>query len=646
MVCSGRENSSWEKGFVLMCGFTGWATKDPNKTMDSNVLDRILAPLARRGPDSEGKHFEPGCAFGHRRLKVVDLEGGEQPMCSEDGRWTLVYNGEIYNFRELRQQLESVGHSFKQSSDTEVLLHGCQEWGMEVLPRLIGMFAFALWDRKDRQLWLVRDRLGVKPLYYACTAAGDIVFGSEATACLKFPGIAADIDEQSAFQYFAFGYVPGGKSIFRSLQKLPPGTFIKWQDGQLTKPQVYWNLIDQWGKIKPSSLDENVVLDEFSHRFSTAVKDRLISDVPLGAFLSGGLDSGCVVHEMSRNQSSVSTFSIGFTEPSFNEAPEASVSAHFFGSDHHEQYVSASNPSLLLEIAGQLDEPLADTSIVPTYALCREARRYLTVALSGDGGDELLAGYRTHQANAYYQMFRKFPSVVARNLARAVQYLPDFETKVNFVFQLKRFSAAYPMDAQEAHASWRLLTTLERFEALSKGPSIDLFSSFRLLWKEAAALSELDRALYVDYKTWLLDDILVKVDRASMNHGLEVRSPFLDHRLIEFVTGLPARFKCSIVSGKKLLRRYAAEHGLGFIAKRKKSGFNAPVSSWLRGPWHELAQTAFEEWCKDTIPFISEEVVLRAWHEHMRRYRDHGYFLFGILMYILWRRNINQHIQN
>jgi asparagine synthase (glutamine-hydrolysing) len=626
-----------------MCGFCGVVTAEFEKKIARTTIEKMLAPLARRGPDSQGIYCKSGCALGHRRLKVIDLDGGEQPMVSSDGRFILVFNGEIYNFLDLRRQLERLGHRFTGSSDTEVLLHSCQEWGMDCLKRLVGMFVFALWDHRERKLWLVRDRLGVKPLYYAQTSCGDLVFGSEASVCLVWPEINPEIDQEAAFKYFTFGYIPGENSIFHGVRKLPPGTFMEWHGGRMSSPKVYWNLLDCWAKPQSTREDVSAILEEFSHKFKTAVKDRLISDVPLGAFLSGGLDSASVVGEMCQKQSSVSTFTIGFTENSFDEAPEARLTARHFNCDHHEEYKSMSSPELLLKVAEQLDEPLADTSILPTYVLCQEARRYFTVALSGDGGDELLAGYATHQANKHYQTFKKIPKGLALTLARMAQWLPDNERKVNFFFKLKQFTSAYPRGPGEAHAWWRSFLHPDRLRQLSEGCNPDVFEPFRKVWQEAAVLSPLDQALYVDYRTWLLDDILVKVDRASMNHGLEVRSPFLDHRLVEFCAALPSRLKRVGSSGKILLRRYAAAHGLDFVARRKKSGFGAPVASWLRGSWRELAQSAFNEQGRGAIPFVSQEALRRTWNEHVERRRDHGYFLFAALMFILWRQDINKH---
>ena len=622
-----------------MCGFCGVVTAESDKKVDPIVLEDMLASLTRRGPDGQGIHCEPGCALGHRRLKVIDLVGGKQPMVSTDGRLYLVFNGEIYNFLDLKRQLENRGHNFRESSDTEVLLHCCQEWGMDCLSRLVGMFAFALWDSRERKLWLVRDRLGMKPLYYSLTDRGDLIFGSEASACLVWPEVNSTLCQQSVFRYFTFGYISGNQSIFQDIKKLPPGTSMIWQAGRLSDPLSYWNLLDVCNETQISRKNDSVILEEFSHRFGVAVKERLISDVPLGAFLSGGLDSASVVMEMTRQKCSVSTFTTGFAEASFDEVPQARLTAQHLGCNHHETYSSLSSPNLLLEIAARLDEPLGDTSIVPTYVLCKEARQYLTVALSGDGGDELLAGYVTHQADAYYKIFKKMPKLLATMLGRIVEKLPDNERKVNFFFKLKQFVLSYPLELDEAHAFWRSFVNPDQIQEMTEGHSEDIFKPFINAWQEAKFLPSLEQAMYVDYRTWLLDDVLVKVDRASMNHGLEVRCPFLDHRLVEFCASLPSRFKRIGASGKILLHRYASSRGLDFVAKRKKAGFNAPVSTWLRGPWRELAQTAFYEQSCEISPFISADTIQRMWRDHDEKRRDYGYFLFSVLMFILWYRN-------
>ncbi len=625
-----------------MCGICGIVCAERTRPPDRAALAGMNACLRRRGPDAEGFHVAPGVGLAHRRLRIIDLEGGAQPMAGAGGQVILSFNGEIYNFQDLRRELQAAGVVLRTHSDTEVLLEGYLRWGLDVLPRLAGMFAFAVWDGRSETLILARDRLGVKPLYWARTAEGDLVFGSELSAVTASGAVPFRLRAASAAQYLAVGYVAGEHAIVEGVRRLPPATVLTWRRGGEPTLRRYWDLAALWQSRPRDARCLAEIQEEFGDLLRLAVRQRLVSDVPLGAFLSGGLDSSTVVALMRRERERVETFSIGFTEASYSELPEARRTAVALGSTHFDEVVRGDDPALLAEIASGLDEPFADTSIVPTYVLCRMARRRVTVALSGDGGDELLAGYVTHVANALHRKVRWLPRPVRAGLRWAVELVPDSRRKVSTVFKAKQFLRGAGLDACDAHASWRLLAGRERVRRLLH-PDVDVngfspLEPYRGAFGEVPALAPLDRFLYVDYRTWLLDDILVKADRASMAHGLELRSPFLDHRLVEFCAGIPPDLKLRGRHGKHLLRCFARGLVPDAVLKRKKAGFNAPVSQWLAGPWCEIMRDTLSPAEIRSGGVLNPEAVGRLVTEHLAGRRDHGLLLFTLVMFNLWLR--------
>ena len=622
-----------------MCGICGVVFAERARQPGGEMLARMAETLRPRGPDAEGFFVAPGVGFGHRRLKVIDLAGGTQPMTDPTGQLTICFNGEIYNFQELRRELESTGEQFHTTSDTEVLLLGWRRWGQQVLERLLGMFAFAIWDARDRSLWLVRDRLGVKPLYWASLDEGGLAFGSELHAITASGLVAPRLDFGSTARYLALGYVVGSASMLKGMHRLPAGHVLHWQADAAPRVSCYWDLAERWRVRAAAGVSNGAAAEQFSGLLEDCVAKRLVSDVPLGAFLSGGLDSSTVTALMCRHQAQVETFSIGFAERSFDESPYAREVAESLGTRHFNEIVRCDSPELLLAVAGRQDEPFADTSILPTHRLCEFARRRVTVALSGDGGDELLAGYVTHQADRLHERMRVVPTALVRAFRRLAGLLPDNRRKVSFAFKLKQFLAGHELDACDAHASWRMLASPGRLSELLGGvAAADAFEPFREAHAQAAGLNPLDRALYVDYKTWLTDDILFKVDRASMNHGLEVRGPFLDHRLVEFCAGLPPEEKLRGRVGKHLLRRVAAHLTPQSAITRRKAGFNAPVADWLCGPWRELVAEHLSERSLAEFTPLDPRLVGRLVGEHLSGRRDHGYLLFTALMLALWLR--------
>ncbi len=626
-----------------MCGICGMALSSPEQAPDPALLDEMTDSLAHRGPDGRGTWCAAHIGLGHRRLAVIGVDTGAQPMHDSARDLTVTFNGEIYNFRALRQELENQGAVFRTESDTEVLLRGYAAWGMEpLLSRLVGMFAFALWDGRERRLYLVRDRLGVKPLYWAEGADGDLYFASELRALRSAPVARHGLNEHALLHYLSLGYIIGEEAILQGVRQPAPGTMLTWSPGSPIEQRCYWDLAAIW-TARQSSQDTigAAAADEFNHLLDQAVGDRLESEVPLGAFLSGGLDSSLICARMLAQRSPLKTFSMGFEERSYSELPWAQLVAEELGTSHHDATVTCEDPALLLEVARHLDEPFADTSILPTYVLCREARQHLTVALSGDGGDELLAGYTTHAADRLHRVFHGVPKPLLAAARALAMQLPDQRSKVGPLFKMKQFIGGAHRNACDAHGWWRMLQSEEELRGLvSPDLSLDSFdalASFRTAYDAVPTLNPLDRMLYVDYKTWLASDILVKVDRASMAHGLEVRSPFLDHRLVEFCAGLPPQEKLRGLRGKHLMRRVSRGHVPDGVIRRKKAGFNSPVSHWIAGPWKELVHDTLLS--RDALPYLRDGGVRAMLEAHQSGKRDHGYRLFALVMLSLWRQH-------
>ncbi len=601
----------------------------------------MTATLRHRGPDGEDFVIEPGVGLAHTRLSVIDIEGGGQPMSDETGAVTIVYNGEIYNYRELRGELENLGRRFHTQSDTESLLQAYLEWGIEFLDRVNGMFAVAIWDRRTEELFLVRDRLGVKPLYWSEFGDG-IAFSSELTALRKSGHAAGGLNRTAIGDYVALSYIPGEDSVIEGVRRLQPATYLHWRRGGTLSLHRYWNLAEIWSGASRNEQPDAAIEAEFLALLEQATSRRLVSDVPLGALLSGGIDSSAICALAMKSVGELATFSAGFKEATFDELPYAREMAQFLGTQHHDDIVECESPDMLIEIAGHLDEPFADTSVLPTYVLCRSARQRLTVALSGDGGDELLAGYTTHSADALHRTIRHVPSPFLRVASRLATLLPDSRSKVGTLFKLKQFMRGATLDSAGAHASWRMLALSDGLRDLIDpdfwSDDTDPFRTSTAAYNEVPDLNPLDRALYVDYRTWLPDDILVKADRASMAHGLEIRSPFLDHKLVEYCAGLPPRFKIRGLRGKYLLKRVAEQLVPKRIVQRPKRGFNAPVSHWIAGPWRELVNDVLSESAIRADGILNPSAVQQRLDAHLTGKRDHGFLLFNILMLCLWKK--------
>lgn len=601
-------------------------------------LDRMAGVLTHRGPDDEGVYVEPAgtVGLGFRRLSIIDVAGGHQPLCNEDGSIWIVFNGEIYNFPELRLELQERGHRFETSTDTEVIVHLYEELGTRCLDRLNGMFAFAIWDSRHRRLTLARDRFGKKPLYYAITPRG-LVFGSELRSLLMHPACPRELDERALARYLAFEYVPEPYSIVAGVHKLPAAHALVWERGSLSL-QRYWEMSFR----EQIAASDGEILEEFRRLFVAAVGRRLLSDVPLGAFLSGGIDSSSVVAAMREllPAGDIKTFSIAFREKSFDESEHARRVAAHFGTDHHEQTFDVGTMLEVLPwVAGHLDEPFADPSVLPTYLLSRYTREHVTVALGGDGADELLAGYPTFPADRAAELV-PLPRLVHALLAPVVRMLKPSTENFSTEFKIKRFLRGLPYQQDARHAAWLgAFTPAELHEVLLRDIEPDPFDDVRRLGEQLAQGDRVQHLIALYAATYLRDDILPKVDRASMACSLEVRAPFLDYELVEFLGRVPSRLKLRRFHTKYLLKQAIRDRLPAGIAGRPKKGFGIPVTAWLRNELREILLDELSESRLKAQGLFDPTTVRQLVCDHLEGRRDHRKPLWALLMFQLWERS-------
>lgn len=624
--------------FSGMCGIAGSIRWDGSD--DKAAVAAMTAALAHRGPDADGVIVSGPVVLGHRRLAVIDTaHAADQPMTAADGDAWIVFNGEIYNFQLLRRQLEDKGVVFRTRSDTEVLLHGLLIHGTDFIDRLQGMFAFAFWDRRYRRLILARDRLGKKPLYFHA-GKGGLAFASELTALQRHPDCThLGLSPTALGHYLALGYTTTGACIVSGVEKLAPGMFMVIEADGRIRQHRYWDLAARFRD--KTTLGHDQAVEQLGELLDEAVRCRMISDVPLGAFLSGGVDSAALVEAMGRQVGAdrVRTFTIGFQEKTFCEADAAADSARRLNVSNLRQDAGTDMAASLGRIIGFTDEPFADTSMIPFFHLSAFARQSVTVALSGDGGDELFAGYVTYVADKMHRISRHMPSFLGAALSVGARWaLPPGFGKVGLDYKVKQFLAGAGLSPQRAHYSWRTLFSPAERQRLVRPEhrvvaECDPFDAFAVHFDEVKDLHWLDQALYVDVKTWLADDILVKADRMSMAHSLEVRAPLLDYRLMEFAASLPPDWKLRGFEKKHLLRSLMRKR-FPHVLTRPKAGFNAPVSHWLAGDIHDLARAA------TTSPAMHDMLVPdeieRLWQEHMTKRQDHGFRLFALTCLGLW----------
>ena len=621
-----------------MCGIVGIFDLSGKRNIPRELVARMNESQLHRGPDEGGFHFEPGVGLGHRRLSIIDLSTGQQPLYNEDGSVVIVYNGEIYNYRDLIPELIGLGHTFKTKSDTEVIVHAWEQWGEDCVRRLRGMFAFALWDRNRETLFLARDRLGVKPLYYARLRDGNLIFGSELKSMLVHPGFEREIEPRAVEDYLAYGYVPEPHTIFARAMKLPPGhTLCVRRGAALPEPREYWDV-----PFKPGpSLSPQAAQDELIERLREAVRIRLVAEVPLGAFLSGGVDSSAVVAMMAGCSSeAVNTCSISFGDPEFNEAAYAQKIAERYRTRHRVERVDTDDFGLLDTLADMYDEPFADSSAIPTYRLCELARKSVTVALSGDGGDENFAGYRRYRWHVYEERMR---SVLPQSLRAPVfGLLGNLYPKADWapkVLRAKSTLEALARNSVEGYFhSVSVMGDPLRQRLLSDSFRRDLqgYRAIEVLRRHAGrapTAEPLSLVQYLDMKTYLVGDILTKVDRASMAHSLEVRVPLLDHPLMEWLSGLAPDLKLRGREGKYLFKKALESYLPQEILYRPKMGFSVPLASWFRGPLRQRVKSAVLGPVLMDSGYFNPRFLREMVDDHQSGARDYGVPLWSLLMF-------------
>ncbi|MDQ7824295.1 MAG: asparagine synthase (glutamine-hydrolyzing) [Candidatus Eremiobacteraeota bacterium] len=633
-----------------MCGITGFYYYGENQELASREdLAAMNDTLAHRGPDEEGLFYREALGLAHRRLSIIDLSPtGRQPMECPGDQLVLILNGEIYNFMELRCELEALGHSFRGTSDTEVVLASYREWGRECLSRFIGMFSFALWDGKAEALFLARDRLGVKPLYYY-HHRGHFVFASELKALLRYPFFRRELDMESLYEYLVFQYVPDPRTIYRHTRKLSPGSFLVLRRGEI-EIRPYWDLSPR----HEGSVDEDELQERFNALLDDSVRLRQISDVPVGAFLSGGIDSSTVVAFMqAQNSMAVKTFSIGFKESLYDEAPYAREVARCLGTDHQELYVTPRETyEVIPALARYYDEPFSDSSAIPTYLVSKMASEEVKVCLSGDGGDELMGGYNRYELMRRWKMVESMP--LAKEAASLVAELPDSvlallgrALKGLFFGRLKvrtdpdrirELARTLGRSALDVYLGLVRIWGPEEARRLLFNGVFDLrgtmFYRYGQMWQHEGDPA---RCALVDLKTYLVGDILTKVDRASMAWGLEVRVPFLDHRIVEFAVSVPFSLKQKGSESKYLLKKLLYERISPELFKRPKQGFGIPISQWLRGELKFLVDEYLDAARLKREGLLDGSLVTPMVRAHEEGTADFGYRLYNLLMFQMWR---------
>jgi len=626
---------------LFMCGICGKIYFDHHRTVDERLLRQMTDVLQHRGPDDSGVFVSGSVGLGHRRLSIIDLSAaGHQPMANEDGALQIVLNGEIYNYKELRPGLEAQGHVFSSQTDTEVILHLYEQEGPACVQRLRGMFAFAVWDSRRQELFLARDRAGKKPLSWAIVD-GSLIFASELKSLLKDPALRSEVDPVALHHYLTYQYVPGPQTIFKGVHKLPPAHTLLLRNGDV-KIECYWKLSYK-DKLQLPKLED--YCDQLRDVFTEAVKIRLRSDVPLGAFLSGGVDSSAAVAIMAQLlDRPVKTFSIGFEEKDFDELEYARMVASRYGTEHTEFVVRPEAVKILPTLVYHYDEPYADSSAIPTYYVSKLTREHVTVALNGDGGDESFAGYERYWADVLAARYEHIPHILRESIRQAANLLPYRENRWSFSRRLRRFLNGVADEPARRYVRWLCYFSNDMKDDLYTGEftrAMAAHDSVRLtedIYARSDAPTLLEKALDADVNMYLPYDLLVKVDIASMANSLEARSPFLDHKVMEFAASLPAHLKLRGGQGKFLLKKAFEPMLPREVLYRKKMGFGVPINRWLRS---DLKQPAYDILLDSrTIGrgYFKRQAVQQLLDDHVSMRADHSYRLWALLWLELWHR--------
>lgn len=616
-----------------MCGICGYIDYQNPIKSKKHIIHKMCDLLTHRGPDEFGYYFNENVGLGHRRLSIIDLAAGQQPMKNNRGDIWIVFNGEIYNFPELKEELITKGFVFKTNSDTEVIINGYDFYGVDILEKLNGMFVFALWDEKKKKLFAARDRLGKKPFYYY-TGYDRFIFASELKSLLSDPEVPRDVNIEAVDKYFSLGYIPSPLTIIKNIYKLRPGHFLMW-DNKLINTYQYWDV--EYKDSKFCKTEEDYV-NHLEELLAASVKRRLISDVPLGAFLSGGIDSSTVVGLMARASSEpVKTFTIGFEEQAYSEIEDARIVADSFKTDHHEYKVKSKAIDVLPKLVWHFDEPFADSSAVPTFYVSKIARENVTVILSGDGGDELFAGYRSYHKRNQYEVFKKIPRVLRENIiAPVARKLPINAKGKNFLLEISQLEKKENFEVIEIYPQIKQdLYTYDFKHRLEYGQDFDYLVNY---WKNMPSRPRLSRMQYFDTKFYLPEDILVKVDRMSMANSLETRAPLLDYTVVEFAATIPPALQFKDGSGKYILRKMASRFLPQHVFTKKKQGFAIPMNEWF--------QTELKNYAYDTLTssrfinrgYFKDKSIRFMLDEHTKGYRDYSMWIWSLLIFELWHQ--------
>jgi len=629
-----------------VCGIVGIFDLNGERSIDRELLHKMNETQFHRGPDAGGLHIEPGIGLGHRRLSIIDLSSGKQPMENEDGSVIVTFNGEIYNFPDLSDELKAAGHVFKTHSDTEVIVHAWEQWGEKCVDRFRGMFAFAVWDKNRKSLFLARDRLGKKPLHYALLETGQVIFGSELKALYAHPELKKTIDPYAVEEYFALGYVADPRTIFKGILKLPPAhTLLLTRNMKaLPEPSEYWDIPFH----STNEQSESRTAEELVERFKETVSVRMMSEVPLGAFLSGGVDSSAVVAMMSQlSESPINTCSISFTSPEFNEAEFAKMVADRYHTNHFVETVDPDDFSLIDKLANIYDEPYADSSAIPTYRVCELAKKRVTVALSGDGADEYFSGYRRHRWHMNEEKVRGFLPCTIR--VPVFGFLGKVYPKLDWAPKFLRAKTTFQAIGRDSVAAYlhtvSILSDDMRNKLFSKDfkRSLQGYNAIEVFRRHAAKAPSkhpLSLIQYLDLKTYLVGDIHTKVDRASMANSLEVRAPLLDHEFIEWVSGLNPDLKLQGQQSKYILKKAMEPYLPSDVLYRSKMGFSVPLAEWFRGPLKQRVQDSLLGPSMAESGIFDMDYIKHLVTQHQSGLRDYSAALWTLLMFDAFQRQV------